>query len=245
MPRAKAEPPAAGGATQPETEASRGASVEQIAERILVAVWEHRLPPGTKLVEEKLAGVFGVSRTKVRLAFGKLAHEGVVTVYPNRGTFVSSPSVEEARQVLHTRLLIEPALVHDLAGTIGRDSLRALRATTVEETRARKTGDRRAIIRLSGEFHCRLAELAQNRYLGKYMRELCSLTCLIIALYDAPGLPSCPHHEHGDILDALEAGDGDRAARLMAEHLDHIQGTLNLEVPVDEEVDVEAVLAAI
>jgi hypothetical protein len=32
------------------------------------------------------------------------------------------------------------------------------------------------------------------------MRELCSLTCLIIALYDAPGMPACPHHEHTAIV---------------------------------------------
>ena len=66
-----------------------GASVDEITDRILAAIWEHRLPPGTKLVEEKLAEVFGVSRTKVRLALGKLSHDSILTVEPNRGTFVS------------------------------------------------------------------------------------------------------------------------------------------------------------
>ncbi len=84
-----------------------------------------------------------------------------------------------------------------------------------------------------------------NQYLGKYMRELCSLTCLIIALYDAPGVPSCPHHEHDDIVDALEAGDGERAARLMTEHLGHVESTLRLQAPAEEKVDLEAVFAAV
>jgi DNA-binding GntR family transcriptional regulator len=228
---------------EPDAEAAAGASVDVIAERILMAIWEHRLPPGTKLVEEKLAGVFGVSRTKIRLAFGKLAHEGVVTVYPNRGSFVSSPTVAEARQVLHARRLVEPALARDLAASIDADGLRVLRATTREEAQARKKNDRRAIIRLSGEFHCRMAELGGNQFLGKYMRELCSLTCLIIALYDAPGVPSCPHHEHDDIVDALEARDGDLAARLMSAHLEHVEGTLRLDTPDEPEVDLEAVFA--
>lgn len=241
MPKPKSDPSA--DTVLPDDDTSRGASVEDIADRILMAIWEHRLPPGTKLVEEKLATVFSVSRTKIRLAFGKLAHEGVVTVYPNRGTFVSEPSVEEALQVLKARMLIEPALVRDLAGHIGRDGMQVLRAVTQEESRARQRDDRRTIIRLSGEFHCKLAEMAHNQYLGKYMRELCSLTCLVIALYDAPGVPSCPHHEHDDILDALDAGDGQRAARLMTEHLDHVAGTLRLEVPGAEEIDLEAVFA--
>ncbi|MCO4861385.1 GntR family transcriptional regulator [Cupriavidus sp. WGlv3] len=247
MPRTKAEPPASPVDGLPETDAdgARGASVEEIADRILTAIWEHRLPPGTKLVEEKLGGVFGVSRTKVRLAFAKLAHEGVLTVHPNRGTFVSSPSVAEARQVLHSRHLLEPALVRDLAGAISAKGVRALRETTRQEAQARDSNDRRAIIRLSGEFHCKLAEMTGNQYLGKYMRELCSLTCLIIALYDAPGVPSCPHHEHDDIVDALEAGDGERAARLMSEHLGHVESTLRLELPAEEKVDLEAVFAAV
>jgi DNA-binding GntR family transcriptional regulator len=248
MPRTKADlpaTPAPDGINETDADSTRGASVEEIADRILTAIWEHRLPPGTKLVEEKLGGVFGVSRTKVRLAFGKLAHEGVLTVHPNRGTFVSSPSVAEARQVLHSRHLLEPALVRDLAGAIGAPGLRALRETTRQEAQARDSDDRRAIIRLSGEFHCRLAEMTGNQYLSKYMRELCSLTCLIIALYDAPGVPSCPHHEHDDIVDALAAGDGERAARLMSEHLGHVESTLRLQAPAEEKVDLEAVFAAV
>ncbi|WP_422650694.1 GntR family transcriptional regulator [Cupriavidus sp. H18C1] len=247
MPRAKAARLDTDSPAEPldDGRAVSGIQVDEIAERILIAIWEHRLPPGTKLVEEKLATVFGVSRTKVRLAFTKLAHEGVVTVYPNRGTFVSSPSVQEARQVLHARRLIEPELARDLAAGMTRERLRPLRAITRDEAQARRKNDRRTIIRLSGEFHARLADLSENQYLARYLRELCSLTCLIIALYDAPGVPSCPHHEHDDILDALEAGDGERAATLMTEHLAHVESTLHLDAPADEEVDLEAVFASV
>ena len=41
-------------------------------------------------------------------------------------------------------------------------------------------------MRLSGEFHVLLAELAGNSALARSMRELSTLTCLIISLYDAP-----------------------------------------------------------
>jgi DNA-binding GntR family transcriptional regulator len=75
------------------------------------------------------------------------------------------------------------------------------------------------------------------------MHELCSLTCLVIALYDAPGTPACPHHEHAAIVDALEARDADQACALMIEHLDHVENTLRLEMPADTEVDFEALFA--
>lgn len=227
-----------------DAESTTGASVDEISDKILGAVWEHRLPPGTKLVEEKLAAVFGVSRTKIRLALARLSHDGILTIEPNRGTFVASPTVEQARQVFDARRLLEPAVMRELCRAgVRREQLQRLRKNIALEAEARERNDRRTTIRLSGEFHVLLAGLSQNAYVGKYMRELCSLTCLVIALYDAPGTPSCPHHEHITIVDALEARDADTACALMLEHLDHVENTLRLEMPADTEVDFEALFA--
>jgi len=230
-------------ATRKASPAPAGASVEAISDRILGAIWEHRLRPGTKLVEEKLASVFAVSRTKIRLALAKLSNDGILTIEPNRGTFVSSPTIEQARQVFEARRLVEPALLRSLCGSLKREQLTRLRKNIAMEADARERGDRPATIRLSGEFHVLIAEIGQNAYVGKYMRELCSLTCLVIALYDAPGTPACPDHEHAAIVDALEARDADKACALMTEHLDHVENTLRLEMPADDEVDFEALFA--
>lgn len=224
-------------------EVPAGASVEAISDRILGAIWEHRLPPGTKLVEEKLAAAFKVSRTKIRLALAKLSNDGILTIEPNRGTFVSSPSIEQARQVFDARRLVEPALIRGLVDSIRREHLVRLRKNISMEADARARNDRGAKIRLSGEFHVLLAELGQNAYVCRYMRELCSLTCLVIALYDAPGTPACPDHEHAAITDALEARDADKASSLMIEHLTHVENTLRLEMPAETEVDFEALFA--
>jgi len=221
-----------------------GVSVEAISDRILGAIWEHRLPPATKLVEEKLASVFGVSRTKIRLALARLSHDGILTTEPNRGTFVSSPTIEQARQVFVARRLLEPALMRSLCNTgLRRDQLVRLRKNIAMEGDARTRNDRHATIRLSGEFHVLLADTALNAYVSKYMHELCSLTCLVIALYDAPGTPACAHHEHAAIVDALEAREADKACALMVEHLDHVENTLRLEMPAEAEVDFEALFA--
>lgn len=218
-------------------------AVDEIAERVLQAIWEHRLPPGTKLIEDKLAQVFAVSRTKIRLALAKLAHESVLTVFPNRGTYVSSPSVEEARAVFRARRLLEPALMREVVRTVDARALDGLRATAARERKARAENDRRSLVRLSGEFHVLLAEIDGNPFVVKAMRELCSLTCLIIALYDAPGVPACPQHEHDQLIDAIEAQDADTAAALMVEHLNHVENMLELSPPVIEEIDIEAVFA--
>jgi len=218
-------------------------SADGIYQRVLAAILAHQLPPGTQLVEERLAGVFGVSRTKIRQGLSRLAHDGVVTVIPNRGAFVSSPTVEEAREVFAARRLIEPHLVRQLAARATAREVERLRAHVALESAARAADDRRGIIRLSGEFHQIIAESAGNAFLARTMRELETLTCLVIILYDAPNIPSCPFHEHSAITDAIEAHDAERAAALMIEHLTHVEGSLDLDREAAGEVDLEAVFA--
>ncbi|WP_372657483.1 GntR family transcriptional regulator, partial [Hydrogenophaga sp.] len=75
------------------------------------AILDHQLPPGTKLVEDRLAEAFGVSRTRIRPVLVRLANEKVVTLTPNRGAAIAQPSEREAREVFEVRRLIEPTLV--------------------------------------------------------------------------------------------------------------------------------------
>jgi DNA-binding GntR family transcriptional regulator len=215
-------------------------SVEGIHERVLNAILEHRLRPGVQLVEERLAAVFGVSRTKIRHALARLAHDGIVTVFPNRGAFVSRPTREEVHDVFEARRLIEPALVRRLAGRTTPALVRRLRDHVKHENAARKSGDHRAVLRLTGEFHLLLAEMAGNRVLARTMREVEPLTALAIVHYEAPEALACPEHEHAALADAIESGGAERAAKLMLEHLDHVEAALDLTPPVETGGDLEA-----
>lgn len=223
--------------------ASPPRSVDLIYQRVLSAILEHRLPPGTKLGEERLAAIFGVSRTQVRQALARLTHDRIVTLIANRGAFVSSPTVDEAREVFESRRLIEPNLIRRLALAATPAHVRLLREHVELESAARAANDKRSIIRLSGDFHQIIADLAGNSFLARTMRELESLTCLVIILYDAPNVPSCPYHEHSQLTDAIESHDADGAADLMIEHLDHVEQSLQLTQAPDDEIDLAAVFS--
>ena len=216
-------------------------SVDTIHQRVLTAIVEHRLPPGTKLGEERLAKVFGVSRTQIRQVIERLSHDSIVTVQPNRGAFVSSPTVDEAREVFAARRLIEPDLIRQAIRRAGPSEIRRLRDHVRSESDAREANDKRAVVRLSGEFHQLIADIAGNRFLAKTMRELEALTCLVIILYDAPNMPACPYHEHSDLVDAIEARDEERAASFMVEHLRHVEGSLDFDGSSDGEIDFESI----
>jgi len=215
---------------------------EAIYGRIWRAVLEHRLPPGTKLVEGRLAELFATSRAQVRDVLGRLANEGIVDMVPNRGAFIASPTPEQTREVFEARRLIEPALVRRLIERRDAAALALLRGIVSEEQVARAGADRPTIVRLSGAFHIELARLAGNRMLARTMRELASMTCLAIFLYDAPHSTACREDEHAQLLNAIERRRTERAVELMLHHLDHIESSLNLAPRPAGPVDLLAAL---
>jgi DNA-binding GntR family transcriptional regulator len=208
---------------------SRALSKNEIYERIRNAIAEHRLIPGTKLSEDRLGVIYGVSRTVIRGVLLRLAHEMLVTLLPYRGAFVASPTAQDAREVFEARRLIEPRLVEQACQSATRAQIVKLRNHVRMEEKARSDGDRHTTVRLSGEFHLMLAAIAGKGVFSRMMQELTSLTCLIILLYDAPTASACPNDEHASLVDAIERGNAKQAVRIMLEHLEHIEASLSLD----------------
>lgn len=224
--------------------AVRGARTAQIYRVILEAIVEHRLPPGSKLTEESLGEIFGVSRTIVRSALEALAHGQIVALTANRGAFVAAPSVVEARDVFSGRKLVEPAIARDVARTIAPPQVAALRALLREECTAMADNDRAVAIRLSGDFHVAVAMLRGDGVVPTFLKSLVSRTSLVIALYGRGAASTCGHDEHVEFVAALASHDGERAAALMIDHLDHIFSDLDLRARDDRPVDASEVLRA-
>ena len=212
-----------------------------MAARIATAIHEHRLLPGTKLGEDRLANIFNTSRARVREVLARMARDQMVELFPQRGAFVAKPSIEQALDVFEARRLIEPGIVRRLVLHMDNGKIRRLQAHLKQERDARANSDKRATVRLSGEFHVLLAELAGNSALLRSMRELSTLTCLTISLYESAVNTCCLVDEHEAVVDAIVAGNGEQAEQLMLSHLDHIQGSLRLEADADD-ADLEQIL---
>lgn len=217
-------------------------SSDDIFERLLLAIMNHQLPPGTQLVEARLAAIFKVSRTKIREAIGRLVHDCIATDIPNRGAFVSSPSVEQAQEVFAARRLIEPALIREVAARATSDQVLRLRKHLRKEEAARQADDQRQVIALSGEFHFLLADMAGNSFLARTLRELETLSALIIILFGTPDHQGCPG-DHQSLVEAIESGDADRAAELMLHHLQHVERSVQLHVPEKTPITLEQIFA--
>lgn len=219
-------------------------SVAAIASKLYSAILEHRIPPGTKLAEGRLAAIFAVNRARIREVLSQLAHERVVELVPHRGAFVAKPTVEDAKDVFEARRLIEPFIVRKVAVNLTAQKRVQLCQHLEKEEEARRLDDHPSIIRLSGEFHVLLAELAENTALLRTARELATQTCLTISLYSPSTALSCRADEHADIARAITAGDSDSAVKLMLEHFDHIQDSLDLN-SFQGEIDLESLFAEV
>lgn len=201
-------------------------STRQIVEALTRAIVEHRLRPGTKLAEQKLADHFGVSRTLVRQALFQLAQNRLVRLEPARGAFVATPSADEARQVFQVRRMLELEMTRAFARQVTPAMLRALREHIAQERAAVEQQDVPGRTELLGDFHVRMAELMGNQVLADLLRELISRCALITLMYQSSEAAADSSDEHGAIVKALAARDEALAVRLMEQHLLHVEAGL-------------------
>ena len=214
-------------------------STTRIVESITTAIVERRLMPGTKLAEQKIADIFKVSRTIVRQALNRLSRDKLVTLEPARGAHVAEPSVEEARQVFEVRHMLEAAVVKRLAASITAEQVAQLRAHLADEKTSVQRVDVSGRTRLLADFHEVLALMLGNRTLAEMLRELLSRCSLIALMYQSSHSAEHSYEEHVAIVDALEKRDARAAARLMEDHLEHVENNLKLDPRVP---DLEAAL---
>src|SRR6185369_6100098 len=128
------------------------------------------------------------------------------------------------------RRSLERLVVERLAGRLSRADLARLKQHVAAEEQARGRGGAESI-RLAGEFHMLLAELAGSSTLSRYVGELISRSSLILAIYGRPHSPDCAVTEHREIIDALVRGDTPVVTRLMDRHLDAIIGRALIAPP--------------
>lgn len=203
-----------------------GLASDPIAEAVQEAICEGRLPAGTRLGEEELCRVFGVSRTLVRQALQRLGFAGLVTLRPNRSAFVASPTLDDTASAYAARRLIEADIIAEATRHCTANDIRTLRQHLKAQAEAQARGHRSEALRLLGEFHLIIAEIGGNAILGDFVRQLVPRTTLSLALFERRDLPSCALDEHRLLIDLMAKGDPKAAAQAMRRHLSSDFGRL-------------------
>ena len=204
-------------------------ATRSIVDALTKAIVEHRLHPGTKLAEQKLADHFGVSRTLIRQALFQLVQKRLIRMEPARGAFVATPSSDEARQVFAVRRMIEAEMTRSFVRSVTPAQIKALKDHVAEEKAAVSRGDVPGRTDLLGDFHVRMAELMGNQVLAQMLSELISRCALITLMYQSSNAAEHSAEEHSDILKAIIAKNENLAVKLMDEHLRNVEEGLALD----------------
>lgn len=200
----------------------RRALWELIVSAMRRAIVLGELPPGLHLEEPALAAKFGVSRIPVREALVRLEHEGLVRVEPRRGAFIVGLSEDDVHDIYELRLLLERRASRRAAERIDAVGLARLESLADQMDEALRRREPAAMAEPDVQFHRDMVFAAGSRQLSAAWERLAGLVGTILDVTDRARYGSSPDALHGHqlIIDALAAGDADRAEREACAHLE-------------------------
>lgn len=224
-----------------EAAAGTAPTVDEVYASVVEAIVDQRLMPGTRLNELAMCDAFKISRREMERVFARLAFEQLVRMQPNRGAFVASPDAQEAREIFAARKAIEAGVVELAAVRASGADFKLLTKCITDEDAHRHAGRMREAVRLSGQFHLILSEVAGNAILADQVRQLVARTSLVTSLYDNVSEMGCWHDDHGKLIEHLRAHRTKKAVDLMRRHLDDLEESLNLDRKVSDKTDLRAI----
>ena len=192
------------------------------------------LPPGDALIEQQIAGAFGCSQGTVREALLRLEHDGLVSRRGYQGTVVSDTSPEEAAQMALIRIDLETRGARLATPVFQAADFGVLEEIVGRMDCAEQTHDSYARSQLDRDFHMAIFRKAGLPALEPILTR-CSLHMHRFTFAGDPPAPvtairsdgqplqSGPA-QHQEIIDAIAAGDPDRAAKTLHVHIDSVIG---------------------
>jgi DNA-binding GntR family transcriptional regulator len=186
------------------------------------------LVPGSRLREEDVAAMLGVSRTPVREALTRLQARGLVGATPV-GLAVAELDRRQVRELYAMRAIIEGAAAHFAAENAAPAEIAAIQhAADAFGGRISDAGD---FARANQLFHEAIYQAAHNAWLTRMLEDLNdSLALLPRTTFLIPGRSEAARLEHAAILSAIEARDPQGAERAARSHIDRaLEGRLKLQ----------------
>ncbi|MCG8352858.1 MAG: GntR family transcriptional regulator [Chloroflexales bacterium] len=187
---------------------------------------EGRYAPGARLIEERLAGDLGVSRTPVRQALTRAAAEGLVRLYPNRGAVVRTFTREDLIQSYDLRAVLEGYAAYQAAKRISPEQVVMLEreAAALEAALTQQFESRQAEVHFLVEhnqvFHNTIIEASGNTRLVDILPLVVDVPLQFRTFYwYTREERRISNFFHRSILHALQIGDAERARAMMQEHI--------------------------
>jgi DNA-binding GntR family transcriptional regulator len=193
---------------------------QEVAERLRQRIFAHALAPGARIDEQALAIDYGISRTPLREALKVLAAEGLVTLRPRRGCFVTEISEQDLDEIFPLMAMLEGRCALEATARAQPDDLATLDALHEQLQHYTESNEIERFFEANQAFHFQIQEMSGNRRLRQViqdLRKVLKLTRLFSLSIDGRLQQSLA--EHAVILAAIKAGDAAGAETAMHDHI--------------------------
>lgn len=183
-------------------------------------IFEHELPPGSRIGEAQLTRLLGMSRTPVREALARLASEGLLTAAAGRGFLVADLTAEDLIDIYRVRAVLEGLAAEEAASRATRVDIARLEDLYEAMANASANGHDQELAQRNSEFHSMIAEISGNTYLQAMLDDIREVfEWFRTTALSLPGRRDTAHDEHGQMIDALRRGDVDEASQIAQGHV--------------------------
>lgn len=193
---------------------------QQIRESLVVRIVSGEIQPGERLVETKIAAMYGTSQAPVREALRDLEAMRMVETRPRRGTFVRHFVQQTLRESYVVRAALEETATR-LAMLAGTVPVEALRAEVKAMRLAARTGDAAAAASASVAFHRHIVDAAHNELLKLSWEALQIEARTSVTMVAAEVKLKDIARDHADLLKSIEDGDLETACKHARDHQWH------------------------
>jgi DNA-binding GntR family transcriptional regulator len=193
---------------------------EEIANNLRELIMSGELQEGDKIKEDALCNSMGISKTPLREALRVLSVEGLIKLVPNRGSFVSTPTFEEIREMFDVMSVLEGICARAAAEKMSAKDLTTLEKLHNKLEKNFKRKAQREYIRINNQYHAFVQELAGNRTLNQIVNGLRQK--ILLYRYQSLNLPARFEQsiqEHRELIEAFRKKDSKKAETLMRRHL--------------------------
>lgn len=197
---------------------------QQVVDKIIHSIAKGLLKPGERIVEAELATNLGISRGPIREALSTLAQEGIVENLPYKGTFVTELNRDEIREVFTLRAVLEEFAVRQLFRDGKHESVKPLLFSHYKEMEsAANSGQLNNLAELDMKFHEAIVLASGHAHLYRAWNPLRYRFLLysILTMDQRYRTFDSFLELHKQLIETIEAGDSETAAREIHEHIHH------------------------
>ena len=196
---------------------------ERAYERLRDLIISAQLQPGELIDEERMIQRLGIGRTPLREAMRRLKEEGLLEIYPHRGTFVPEVTVRDLRQISEARRVLESYAAVRAAQSDSEGTRSAL-MSAYDELRDIDDTDAERLLEIDARMHEAIYQAMNNRYIEATLKQYFTLSQRMWN-YVLPRLSVMKPHvdEHLSLLQAVINKDVDAAERLAKSHVTNFE----------------------